>query len=79
MFTKRLIRYNSKTKEKWDLYVIIFILYELINMPYRIAFLYEVSNIIIIIDYFINVIFLVDIILMFYTTYQNNEGKEVKN
>lgn len=48
-------------------------------MPYSIAFINEEGDLLRTLDYIINMVFLIDIILMFYTTYQNNHGSEVKD
>lgn len=78
-FTKDLIRFNSERKEKWDLFVIFVVLYDLILMPYSIAFITNPSIILKILDAIINIIFFADIILMLYTTYQDHRGHEIKD
>lgn len=78
-FSKDLIRFNSERKEKWDLFIIFVVLYDLILMPYSIAFMTNPSIIFKILDAVINVIFFTDIILMLYTTYQDHKGHEIKD
>jgi CRP-like cAMP-binding protein len=73
--TKRVIHPENTKKVLWDIFQGVLIVYSVITVPYRMAFLvptnvgWDVSNTI------IDILFGVDIILNFFTAYFDDEGK----
>lgn len=65
---------NNKHKKRWDVCIIVFAIMNSFFTPFELAF--EVDNLPYeILDNAIDAIFLVDIFLMFITSYMNREGK----
>ena len=55
----------------WDLYIILLLLYTAFFMPYKLAFIEDESFSIIVIDYIVDISFLIDIIVNFLTAYED--------
>ena len=75
-----IIRHNAKFRLRWDLCVILFTLYNCVSIPYEVGFEGGFSDnvAIVVLDYFIDFLFGLDIIFNFRTTYVNSKtGTEV--
>ena len=70
---KYLISYKNNLKQRWDIFVIILAIQNCVFVPLRISFDFNAvlfdTILFQIVDYTIDMCFLVDIILMFFTTY----------
>lgn len=66
---------TNKTKLKWDLLVGLFIIYSVIIIPYRIGFGVDTTELpAIIFDIFVDICFLLDMVLMFRTAFTDAVG-----
>ena len=80
---KWILKQSDPYREKWDYVVMICAVYNCIYLPYELAFLGNSSCVmdftfIDYLNYFIDILFFIDIILNFRTTYQNSQtGEEV--
>lgn len=66
--SKFIIMQNNKLKVKWDILIMIIVFFILIFVPYRLAFYDTDSDLWVIIYIFIDICFLIDIILSFLTS-----------
>lgn len=78
---KWMISFKDWRKQKWDIFILIFAIYNSIYVPYSITYdqdhngpNYVTQNVA---DILVDVVFTIDIILMFFTSYENKQGKEV--
>ncbi len=72
--------HNSKFRMRWDLIVILLALYNCVSIPFEVAFATKLTNhwIMTILNYCVDVIFFLDVILNFRTTFINPKtGTEV--
>lgn len=76
MREERIISYKNKVKEKWDILVILMAILNSILIPISMAFNPEQlrKTGVVVMDSFIDFFFIADIILMFFTSYQNKQG-----
>ena len=58
----------------WDIYIMILLLYTAFWMPYQISFIDDPSTGLLVLDYFVDTCFFIDIILTFNTTYYDKDG-----
>lgn len=78
------IRYNNKWRERWDIIIIVFAIYNCIELPLEIAYQWrkdfdkdDVSNYL---NHVIDSLFFIDILLNFRTTFINKQtGEEIIN
>ncbi|CDW81634.1 UNKNOWN [Stylonychia lemnae] len=70
-------RYSDPYRIKWDIFVIYLAFWNCFVIPVDIAFITEETIFLTVIDQIINAIFLIDIIIIFRTTYYNKRGEEV--
>lgn len=75
---KYLIRHSNILKSIWDSIILICILYTSAMVPFLVAFQVQ-HKIIVIIDTFVDCMFIIDIILTFFTTYVGPDGEFVTN
>ena len=75
---KHLIRHSNILKSIWDSIILICILYTSAMVPFLVAFQVQ-HPIIVIIDTIVDCMFIVDIILTFFTTYVGADGEFVTN
>jgi hypothetical protein len=68
------IQLNSKFKSYWNIINIILLLYTAIYMPFRIAFIDDESIAQIIVDWTVDGLFFFDIIITFFSTYEESDG-----
>ena len=82
---KWILKQSDPLREKWDYVVMICAVYNCIYLPYEQAFLgtntcptSEDMEFVDLLNYFIDFLFFIDIVLNFRTTYQNSQtGEEV--
>lgn len=74
--SKYLILANNRYKIAWDMYVTVLLLFLTVIVPVRLAFADEDPLSWKIIYNWIDISFLIDIILTFFTSYTNDEGIE---
>ena len=67
----KLIPPQSVFKARWDVMMIVFVMYNCVFIPFELCFAYDKHLIHAIFDYIIDVMFLIDMILSFRTTYYN--------
>ena len=75
---KHLIRHSNILKSIWDSIILICILYTSAMVPFLLAFKLS-SSIVLIIDTIVDCMFIIDIILTFFTTYVGPDGEFVTN
>jgi hypothetical protein len=63
--SKCLVHPHSNGKMVWDLFIAVLILFSVVIVPYRIAFAVDVSGAMLVLDYMIDLLFGMDIILSF--------------
>ena len=73
---KYIISYKNKYGRRCDIFIIVLAIINSVSIPLEIAFKFD-SLTYDIFDNAIDIMFLVDIIRMFFTSYHNKEGKEV--
>lgn len=72
-----LISFNDSRRIRWDVFVMVLTLFNCFYIPFEVAFIppiiwgFEVFN------YLINLIFYIDILILFRTTYLTPQGEEV--
>lgn len=64
---------NNQLKSNWDTIITIVLIFTCMVTPYRIAFVEEDSDMWVGINYFIDGLFLIDMILCFLTAYHTEE------
>lgn len=76
---KCIIRHNSSFRNRWDLFIILVVLYNIIQIPFEIAFAEFYSNKgLEVLGYIFDAVFFIDLILNFRTSYINEKtGLEV--
>ena len=77
-FANHIIRYNGRFRLRWDLFIIILVIYNCISIPLEIAFpVTGEDSSIVILGYLIDIAFASDIVFNFLTTFTNKKtGKE---
>lgn len=73
-------RHNQKAKMRWDLLIIILALYNCVSIPYEVGYESKFTDNIglTVFEYFIDVLFFIDIVVNFRTTYVDSKtGVEV--
>jgi CRP-like cAMP-binding protein len=73
----KLIRITRPFRVKWDLFSMVLALYNCVTVPLFFAFEYNPSEALLAINTAIDCVFMVDIILNFFTTYISSTGDEV--
>ena len=69
---------NSKIKTVWNLVMIVLLIYTATFTPYRTAFIEDGGTALLIIDYIVDFLFLIDIIMNFISAYEiRNKELEV--
>lgn len=68
------IQLNSKFKSYWNIVNIILLLYTAIYMPFKIAFIDDENTVQQVLDWCVDVLFFVDIIITFFSTYEEVDG-----
>ena len=78
-----IIRYNSKFKRRWDMSVILMVIWNLYFIPLHAAFYYEnpddIDSGMRLIDDFMDVLFIVDVVINFRSTFVDEKGNEIFN
>lgn len=79
---KGVIRQNNKWRQRWDVLIIIFAVYNCVELPLEVAYNYRASvdqmNISNYLNHVIDFLFLLDIILNFFTTFTHKDtGEEI--
>ena len=77
-----IISYKNRAKRAWDLLPILLSFYNAFRIPLDFTFsFWRLENLLTfdIIEIVIDVVFVLDLILMFLTTYQNKRGFEIKS
>ena len=77
---KCIFRHNGPFRLRWDLIIILFTVYNCISIPYEVAFNASFSDsvVMVVVDHTIDVMFFMDVIFNFRTTYINQKtGSEV--
>ena len=74
---KYIINSHGKFRSIWDLYLCILLVYVAIFVPYRISYLTELTGVLKIVDYLVDASFGIDIMLNFFTSYEETDGTEV--
>ena len=72
-------RHNNKWRIRWDLAVIVLVVYNCISIPFEVAFEQKFTEHVIldILDFIIDAIFFLDLVINFFTTYVNSKtGRE---
>lgn len=87
MFTIRekqvyVIRYNNKWRERWDILIIVFAIYNCVELPLEVAYQwrkeFDKGNVSNYLNHGIDSLFLIDIILNFRTSFFNKStGEEI--
>ena len=77
---KRIISYKNVFKEAWDVFIIILAIYNSLVIPLEMAFEIAIFETLAyrILDNLLDLIFLIDIVLTFFTSFLSNKGKEIK-
>lgn len=66
---------ESGFKKVWDVIILIILLYTATYAPFKVAFMSgETSSFIIIFESLVDVLFILDIIVMFFTPFERNDG-----
>jgi CRP-like cAMP-binding protein len=73
----RLLPPNSRFKERWDLMILLFVLYNCVYIPMQMAFAIAQATPHLVIDYFIDVMFAFDIGINFRTAFHNEHYEMV--
>ena len=78
---KCMFRFSDKNRVRWDMFVIVLAIWNCFSIPYSLAFEPVAFNnpAFRFFDYFIDFLFLIDIIVAFRTTFFNKVGDEVYN
>ena len=76
-FLRRLCNSSSRERRLWNLVIVIFVMYNAIVIPLRLSFRdlwneYNLTVILLTIDYIGDTFFWIDIVLRFFTPYYNN-------
>jgi potassium channel len=79
LWNRYLIHPNSRFKIIWDLIIIVMSVYNSIIIPYEFAYSIDPHIALIIFDYMIDALFLVDIFINFRTIYKDKTDTEVKD
>ena len=67
-------------KNMWDVTVLVLAVWNAFVIPFDIAFTIDRNDTWVkLLDLGVDIVFLIDIILMFFTSYVNKFGKEIKN
>ena len=69
--------YKSKFKENWDLSVLFLAIYNSVGIPLELAFYKSDNYYLMVFSNFIDLVFFIDLIIMFFTSYRNKMGSEV--
>lgn len=73
---KFLIHHSNTAKIVWDSFILLCILYTSVVVPFFVAFNYSKFEVVIF-DTFVDLMFFIDIIITFFTTYINSAGELV--
>lgn len=74
--SKFIIHQDSSMKQLWDIFVCIFLIFVLIETPFRIGFDSSPDDTFSAIEYFIDAFFIADLGLQFFVTYTDSMGQE---
>jgi hypothetical protein len=76
---KRIIRYNNYRLLIWDIFIIVLAFYNSIFIPIEISFESKAFKEIgyLMVDVFVDIFFILDIVVVFHTTYLTNKGEEI--
>ena len=64
-------------KERWDWLVILFVLYNAVEVPFDLCFSPDANTFLTVFDYFVDVTFMIDIFIAFRTTYYDKKRQLV--
>lgn len=70
-----LISPKSKYKQRWDILIMLLLLYTAIWVPYKVCFEDDLSSFEFALDIVVDFLFLLDITLTFFTMYEKPDGK----
>ena len=70
---------DYKIKIAWDLFITLVLLFACLVTPYRIAFISKDHQVWNIIDFVVDLLFVIDMILIFNTAYYDNRYKIIDN
>ena len=73
----RVIRCDADWKNAWDWGIIVLILYSAIVVPWEFAFQRTPNHLLETVDYLVDVLFLADTVMCFYTSFMDSHGVEV--
>ena len=68
---------DSSWKSKWDYLIIVFVLYNSFFIPFSFSFLETRNSMVEVFDYFVDLMFLIDMGFSFFTGFYDNRGDEV--
>ena len=68
---------DSSWKSKWDYLIIVFVLYNSLFIPFSFSFLETRNSMVEVFDYFVDLMFLIDMGFSFFTGFYDNRGDEV--
>lgn len=74
---KCILRVDEKKRLRWDTFVIILAIWSVLYVPFSISFRISDDLAIQMVNYFVDSIFVMDIIINFRTTYFDREGDEI--
>ena len=70
---------DNKYKRRWNLWVGLLLLYTGIFVPLRVAFYDEVTLGVLMLECFVDLCFLIDIVLTFFTAFEKHNSIEVRH
>ena len=70
---------HSRTKSYWNIVNIFLVLYTALYMPYRISFIDSDSVWQSVIDWIVNILFTMDIVVTFFSAYEDDDGELVSD
>ena len=71
------ISYKHSRKKNWDAFILVLAIYNSFYVPVAASFEFEQSKFLFFCDIFIEIMFLIDVVLMMFTSYQNRRGEEI--
>ena len=70
---------DDNKKHIWNLFIALLLVYTAIFVPLRVAFFDEVSAAVLVLETIIDIFFLIDIVLTFFTAFEKQNSFEVRH
>lgn len=71
-----MVSYLNDWKAYWDIMILLFAIINSCSVPLTLSFVFETTQGYKVMDVIIDLLFVIDIVLMFFTSFQNNKGRE---